>query len=58
LNVLSSIEGEFALSGYPTELYRDWGFKHGYTMHAKRIDNKASSKKTKDVKTECLWVKR
>lgn len=59
LNALAGIEGRFLLSGYHSELYDDFA----RTRYARRwrcveidIDNKASSKKSKDIKTECVWM--
>ena len=56
LHTLTGIRGYFALSGYHSGLYDEWANVHGYACHEKLIDNKASSKVTKDKKTECLWV--
>lgn len=56
LCVLRDIKGMFALSGYHSDLYDDWAKHCGYTCHEKQIDNKAASGKTKQTKTECLWV--
>jgi DNA adenine methylase len=55
LDVLSKIQGKFMLSGYPSELYREWEFRSGWNRHDYLIDNKASSGKVKETKTECLW---
>jgi DNA adenine methylase len=55
-SLLASIEGKFMLSGYPSELYDEWAGKFGWTCHEREIDNKASSAKVKDKKTECLWT--
>jgi len=55
LDVLASIEGKFMLSGYPSELYREWEEKHGWNRHDYLIDNKAAAGKVKEKKTECLW---
>lgn len=56
LQTLSHIQGKFILSGYPSELYSTWQESRGIRCVEKQIDNKASSKKTKDIKTECLWM--
>lgn len=55
LDVLANIEGKFMLSGYPSELYRQWEEKHGWKRHDYLIDNKAAAGKVKEKKTECLW---
>lgn len=53
---LSEIKGKFLLSGYPSDMYEHWRGECGWNCVTRQIDNKASSKKTKDVKTECLWM--
>lgn len=56
LSCLSSIKGRFLLSGYPSQLYKDFSGKQGWRLVEKQIDNKASGKKSKEIKTECLWM--
>lgn len=56
LETLATIDGKFILSGYRSELYDDWEHDWDFRRVEKQIDNKASSKKTKDIKTECLWM--
>jgi len=56
LDVLSAVQGKFLLSGYPSELYTRYAREHGWSMNSKEIDNKASSRKTKEKKQECLWM--
>lgn len=56
LMTLYEIKGSFILSGYPHPLYLDIAGKAGWHAEEIEIDNKASSKKTKDTKTECLWM--
>lgn len=56
LIALSKIKGKFILSGYPSSLYSLAEKKYGWHRIDVNIDNKASSKKVKDVKTECLWM--
>lgn len=56
LGVLSAIKGKFILSGYRSELYDKVADAAGWRRVDIEIDNKASSKKTKDTKTECLWM--
>jgi len=55
LDVLANIQGKFMLSGYPSELYRQWEERHSWNRHDYLIDNKAASGKVKEKKTECLW---
>ncbi len=55
LDLLSGIAGRFMLSGYPSELYSEWEQRFGWKRHEFLIDNKASSSKIKETKTECLW---
>ena len=55
LNTLSEIQGKFMLSGYPSELYTRWEHDFQWTRHEFEIDNKASSGKVKEKKTECIW---
>ena len=52
LDTLAGIEGKFVLSGYPNEMYD----ARGWRTEDFSIDNKASSKKTKDKKTERIWM--
>lgn len=56
LDVLTGIKGKFALSGYPSALYEEHASKHGWRSVSRQIDNKASSRKTKEQKTEMLWM--
>lgn len=56
LETLAGIKGRFLLSGYQSDLYGGWAKRHGFTCHEKLIDNKASSAKTKEKKTECCWT--
>lgn len=55
LKTLEHIEGKFLLSGYPSDLYLDFATRNGWKCEAIEIDNKASGKAKKDIKTECLW---
>lgn len=55
LGVLSKVKGKFLISGYPSDLYRNWARKYKLKTVEIEIDNKASNKKTKPKKTECLW---
>lgn len=56
LELLSGISGKFILSGYPSALYKRFADDNGWRLVETLIDNKASSKKTKEKKTECLWM--
>lgn len=56
LNTLARIKGKFILSGYPNEMYSTVSHINKWKMISMDIDNKASSKLTKDIKTECLWM--
>lgn len=56
LDVLSELQGKFLLSGYPSDLYHRVAQQNDWRCVAKEIDNKASSKKIKETKTECLWM--
>jgi DNA adenine methylase len=56
LRALCKLKGKFMLSGYPSRLYDGWAQTGDWTRHEKQIDNKASSSKTKQQKTECLWT--
>lgn len=55
LRTLSELRGKFLLSGYPHPLYELWSKRYGWRRTDISIDNKASGKKTKPTKTECLW---
>lgn len=55
LEVLSNIKGKFILSGYPSKLYNDFAKLNNWSVQTIKIDNKASSKKKKEIKEETLW---
>jgi len=55
LVALGGVEGKFILSGYRSDLYLDAEREYGWKRHEIQIDNKASSSKLKEIKTECLW---
>lgn len=55
LQTLGCLVGKFVLSGYPHPIYTDAAKRFGWRCKMIKIDNKASSKKTKPSKTECLW---
>lgn len=56
LETLGAVEGKFLLSGYRNDLYDTAAKKHGWKRLDITIDNKASSKKVKPKKVECLWL--
>lgn len=55
LRLLSAIKGKFLLSGYDSELYEHFMRDFSWTRHEFKIDNKASSSKTKEERIECVW---
>lgn len=56
LDSLADIKGKFLLSGYDNPLYNEFAECCQWHKVTKQIDNKASSKKIKEIKTECLWM--
>lgn len=56
LATLMTIKGKFILSGYDNEMYENARFMAGWTKLETSIVNNASSKKTKEVKNECVWL--
>lgn len=56
LQALYEIKGDFILSGYNSELYSGFATWAHWDCVEIEIDNKASSKKVKDIKIECLWM--
>ena len=56
LDTLGSIKGKFILCGYQSDLYNYHAVKNGWSVERVEIDNKSSSKATKEIKTECLWT--
>ncbi len=56
LSTLAGIEGKFLLSGYGSGLYDLQASDSGWFCREKVIDCKASSKKEKEDRTECLWM--
>lgn len=55
-STLASIKGRFLLSGYPNDLYDEWADISGWNRYGREIDNKSSSKREKEIKTECVWT--
>lgn len=57
LDTLGQIrDSKFLLSGYRSTMYDSAANLHGWNRHEYKIANNASSKSTKDVKTECIWT--
>lgn len=56
LNQLSSLSGSFILSGYDSSLYSEFAERFGWRSERLEIANNASSKKSKDRKTEVIWM--
>lgn len=56
LKRLARINGKFMLSGYHSPMYDGDAERFGWRCHEKQIDNKASSAKVKQKKTECVWT--
>lgn len=56
LGCLADITGRFLLSGYRSEMYDNVAQANCWRRHEFEIVNNASAKKTKDVKTECVWT--
>lgn len=56
LNCLRKIKGKFLLSGYPSRLYDHHSAEHGWRVVDFTIDNKASAKKSKEMKIERVWM--
>lgn len=53
-SLLNNFKGKALISGYDSELYRE--LYKGWRMVKKDIANHSSQKKTKERKTECLWI--
>jgi len=56
LDALSQIKGKFLLSGNPSVMYDAAAIDYNWKCVRREIDNKASSKKVKGQRTECLWA--
>ncbi len=56
LETLKRVDGKFILSGYPSATYDDFAKYAGWSRTDILIDNKSSSAKKKEIKTECLWT--
>jgi DNA adenine methylase len=55
LTTLAKVSGKFILSGYDSPLYERFRSRSRWSRTDIKIDNKASSQKSKPTKTECLW---
>jgi hypothetical protein len=56
LDVLSAVKGRFILSGYLSAVYAWVERRENWHRVDIDIDNKSSSAKAKEIKTECLWM--
>jgi len=57
LECLAGITGKFLLSGYRNPLYDDWAARCRCWRRVEfEVPNQASSKRTKAIKTECVWI--
>lgn len=56
LKCLGSIEGKFILSGYPSEMYAEAERLYGWRHVDFDLPNNASSRSTKERKTERVWM--
>lgn len=57
LTLLTTIDGKFLLSGYPSPMYENFREKNGWQMVSKPVHNQASSKRKKEKdRVECLWA--
>lgn len=56
LDALSTIEGKFILSGYPSEMYQEAERLCGWRRVERVVAKHSSNKATKDKATECLWM--
>lgn len=56
LSTLVGLKGKFMLSGYPSTMYSKWARVHGFNVKIIKIDNKASSKSIKNLRSECIWM--
>tara|TARA_R110002111_G_scaffold178464_1_gene244398 strand:+ start:24 stop:425 length:402 start_codon:yes stop_codon:yes gene_type:complete len=56
LEALETMSGSFILSGYRDPIYDDSARRNSWRRVDIKIDNKASSKKTKPMKIESIWM--
>ena len=52
----ANVKGTFQLSGYPSRTYLAWEDRYGFRRVEFDLPNNASGRKTKERKTECLWM--
>ena len=55
LDCLANMRGHFLLSGYRSQMYDAAAKLHGWIRHDFDLPNNASSAKSKERKTECVW---
>lgn len=55
LQALGRVEGKFLLSGYDSQLYRDYEQKNGWHRHIFELPNNAAGGDTKRRMTEIIW---
>ena len=58
IDTIVALESQFVVSMYHHPIYDALHLKHGWELHEIEIPNNASSAKVKEIKTECLWIKR
>lgn len=56
LQCLASIQGKFLLSGYHSDAYDRFAAEQGWQCAEFDLPNHASSSKSKERKTECVWM--
>lgn len=56
LMLLSGIKGRFLLSGYRSDLYDDAAKRWGWKCHTFDMPNNSAGGKTKERRTECVWM--
>jgi DNA adenine methylase len=56
LTCLAGLKGKFILSGYHSEMYDRTAETYGWSLVEIDVANSASSAKSKQRKTECLWM--
>jgi hypothetical protein len=57
-DMANDMAGPVAISGYPTEEYDSWLPAPRWTKYTFDMPNNSGQGKTKQRRTECLWVKR
>lgn len=56
LNVLTTINGRFLLSGYPSDLYNDHAAEHGWNWVDFKVPNNSAGGKKKRRMVERVWM--